>query len=130
MLLITMVLALSFGGLTLFFRDPVFLKWKFSIIEWSLGISLLASQFLGKKPFIRLAMEESLELPEAVWSRLNLMWALFFLFLGTLNVYVIYAFSTDFWVRFKVFGSIGLTVVFAVAQSVYLSRHMKTKEEP
>jgi len=130
MLLITMVLALLFGGLTLFFRDPVFLKWKFSIIEWSLGVSLLASQFLGKKPFIRLAMEESIELPEAVWSRLNLMWALFFLFLGTLNVYVIYAFSTDFWVRFKVFGSIGLTLVFAVAQSVYLSRHMKTKEEP
>ncbi|HEX4299608.1 MAG TPA: septation protein A [Gammaproteobacteria bacterium] len=129
MLLITMLLALSFGGLTLLFRDPVFLKWKFSVIEWSLGCSLLASQWLGKKPFIRLALEENIELPEAIWPRLNLMWALFFLFLGTLNVYIIYAFSTDFWVRFKLFGSIGLTFLFAVAQSAYLSRHMKTKEE-
>jgi intracellular septation protein len=130
MLLITMVLALFFGSLTLLFRDPVFLKWKFSVIEWSLGCSLLASQFLGKKPFIRLALEESIELPEAVWTRLNLMWALFFLFLGTLNVYVIYSFSTDFWVRFKLFGSIGLTFLFAIAQSVYLSRHIKIKENP
>jgi intracellular septation protein len=130
MLLITMVLALFFGGLTLLFRDPVFLKWKFSVIEWFLGLSLLASALLGKKPFIRLALEESIELPEAIWSRLNLMWALFFLFLGTLNVYVIYAFSTDFWVRFKMFGSIGLTFLFAIAQSVYLSRHIKAKENP
>lgn len=130
MLLITMVLALFFGGLTLLFRDPVFLKWKFSVIEWFLGLSLLVTPLLGKKPFIRLALEESIELPEAVWSRLNLMWALFFLFLGTLNVYVIYAFSTDVWVRFKMFGSIGLTLLFAVAQSVYLSRHVKPKETP
>ncbi len=128
MLLITMALALFFGGLTLLFRDPVFLKWKFSVIEWALGCSLLVSQFMGKKPFIRLALEESIELPEAIWSRLNLMWALFFLFLGTLNVYVIYAFSTDIWVRFKLFGSLGLTLAFAVVQSVYLSRHVKTKE--
>ena len=128
-LLITMVLALFLGGLTLFFRDPVFLKWKFSIVEWFLGAWILASHLLGRKSFIRLAMEESLTLPEAVWSRLNLMWGGFFLFLGTLNVYVIYNFSTDEWVKFKVWGSTGLIMLFAVAQAVYLSRHMPQEEK-
>ena len=128
-LLVTMVLALFLGGLTLFFRDPVFLKWKFSIVEWFLGLWILASQFLGKRSFIRLAMEESLKLPDAVWSRLNLMWGGFFLFLGTLNVYVIYNFSTDDWVKFKVWGSTGLLLAFAVAQSIYLARHMPREEK-
>ena len=128
-LLITMVLALFLGGLTLFFRDPVFLKWKFSIVEWFLGLWILASQLLGKKSFIRLAMEESLKLQEAVWSRLNLMWGGFFLFLGTLNVYVIYNFSTDQWVKFKFWGSTGLLLAFAVAQALYLARHMPPEEE-
>src|SRR5215469_6430487 len=125
-LLITMVLALFLGGLTLFLRDPIFLKWKFSIVEWFLGAWILFSQFAGKKSFIRLAMEESLTLPEAVWSRLNFMWGAFFLFLGALNVYVIYSFNTDAWVKFKFWGSTGLVLVFAVAQAVYLSRHMPT----
>ena len=128
-LLITMVLALFLGGLTLLFRDPVFLKWKFSIVEWFLGTWILTGRFMGKKSFIRLAMEEGLKLPEPVWSRLDYMWGGFFLFLGTLNVYVIYNYSTDAWVSFKLWGSSGLIMVFAVAQAVYLSRHMPKEEE-
>ncbi|HSN17952.1 MAG TPA: septation protein A [Gammaproteobacteria bacterium] len=128
-LLITMVLALFLGGLTLFFRDPVFLKWKFSIVEWFLGLWILASQFTGRRSFIRLAMEESMTLPEAVWLRLNLMWGGFFLFLGTLNVYVIYSFSTDGWVKFKFWGSTGLMLAFVVVQALYLSRHMPEEQE-
>ena len=128
-LLITMVLALFLGGLTLLLRDPVFLKWKFSVVEWFLGAWILVSQFMGKKSFIRLAMEESLKLPEAVWSRLDYLWGGFFLFLGSLNVYVIYSFSTDDWVKFKLWGSTGLIMLFVVAQAVYLSRHMPREEE-
>lgn len=129
-LLITLVLSLVLGGATLLFRDPVFIKWKFSVVEWVLGALLLGSQFLGKKSFIRLAMEESVKLPEPVWARLNLMWSGFFLFLGTLNVYVIYAFDTEGWIRFKLYGSTGLIVVFAIVQSFYLARHMPTEEKP
>ena len=128
-LLITMVLALFLGGLTLLFRDPLFLKWKFSIVEWFLGAWILASQFMGKRSFIRLALEEGVKLPEAVWSRLNFMWGGFFLFLGTLNVYVLYSFSTDEWVKFMVWGSTSLFLVFAVLQGIYLSRHMPQEEE-
>ena len=128
-LFITMVLALFLGGLTLFFRDPVFLKWKFSIVEWFLGLWILASQLAGKKSFIRLAMEESIHVPEGIWSRLNLMWGGFFVFLGSLNVYVIYNFSTDAWVKFKFWGSMGLIIAFSFAQALYLSRHMPQEQE-
>lgn len=128
-LLITMVLALFLGGLTLFFRDPVFLKWKFSIVEWFLGLWILASQLTGKHSFIRLAMEEGIKIPESIWTRLNLMWGGFFLFLGTLNVYVIYNFSTDAWVKFKFWGSTSLMLVFIVLQGLYLSRHMPEQQE-
>ncbi len=129
-LLITLVLSLVLGGATLLFRDPVFIKWKFSVVEWLLGGLLLGGHFLGKKSFIRLAMEESMQLPEPVWTRLDLMWSGFFLFLGTLNVYVMYAYSTDGWIRFKLYGSTGLIVVFAVVQSLYLARYMQTEEKP
>jgi intracellular septation protein len=129
-LLIIMVLALFLGGLTLLFRDPVFLKWKFSIVEWFLGAWVLASDLMGKRSFIRLALEESVKLPEPVWSRLDWMWGGFFLFLGTLNVYVIYNFSTDAWVHFKLFGSMGLALVFVIIQAVYLAKHMPKEEKP
>ncbi len=129
LLLITMVLAVFLGGLTLFFRDPVFLKWKFSIVEWFLGAWVLASEFMGRRSFIRLAMEESLKLPEPVWSRIDWMWGGFFLFLGTLNVYVIYNFSTDDWVKFKFWGSIGLTLIFIIILAVYLAKHMPKEEK-
>ena len=115
--------------MTLLLHDPVYIKWKFSVVEWLFGLLLLASQLLGKKPFMRGIMEKHLTLPDAVWRRVNLMWAGFFLALGTLNVYVIYNFSTDAWVRFKLFGSMGLTLVFAVIQAVYLAKHLPAEDK-
>ena len=123
------VLALILGGVTLVMHDPVYIKWKFSAVEWLFGALLLGSQFLGRKPFIRLALEERIQLPDAVWARLNLMWGLFFLALGTLNVYVIYRFSTDAWVRFKIWGVSGLLLAFALVQAIYLSRHLPEEEK-
>ena len=128
--LIVAVMALVFGSVTLLLHDPVYIKWKFSVVEWLLGLALLASQFLGKKPFIRTVMEKQLPLPDTVWYRVNLMWAGFFLFLGTLNVYVVYNFSTDAWVRFKLFGSMGLTLVFIVIQAIYLAKHLPNEDKP
>lgn len=128
--LLVAVLAVGLGGVTLLLHDPVYIKWKFSVVEWLLGAGLLANQFLGKRPFMRSLMEKQLSLPDAVWRRLNLMWAGFFLFLGTLNVYIIYNFSTDAWVRFKLFGSMGLTLVFAVIQAVYIARHLPAEDKP
>lgn len=128
--LIVAVLALALGSVTLLLHDPVFIKWKFSAVEWLLGLVLLGSQFIGSKPFIRRALESQLNLPEPVWRRLNMMWAGFFLFLGTLNVYVIYNYSTEAWVHFKLYGVTGLLLLFAVLQAVYLSRYLATEGNP
>ena len=128
--LIIMVLSLVLGGATLLLRDPAFVKWKFSVVEWLFGLVLLGSQFIGRKNFIRRTLEEKIALPDRVWTRLNLMWAGFFLLLGTINVYVLYSFSTEGWVRFKLFGSMGLTLVFAIVQAFYLARHMPPEEKP
>lgn len=127
--LVVAVLALVLGGVTLLLHDPVFIKWKFSVVEWLLGLVLLGSQFIGKKPFIRRALEEKIALPDMVWARLNLMWAGFFLLLGTVNVYVLYNFSTEAWVRFKIFGATGLMLVFVIAQAFYLAKHMPPEEK-
>jgi intracellular septation protein len=127
--LMVAVAALVFGSVTLLLHDPIYIKWKFSVVEWLLGLVFLGSQFVGGKPLIRRALEEKVQLPDPVWTRLNLMWGLFFLFLGTLNVYVIYAFSTDAWVRFKVWGVTGLLIAFAVLQSLYLARHMPKEDK-
>ena len=122
--LMVTVLALVLGSVTLLLHDPVFIKWKFSIIEWLLGLVLLGSQYVGAKPFVRRALESQFQLPDGVWRRLNFMWAAFFLFLGTLNVFVIYNFSTAAWVDFKFYGVTGLLLLFALAQALYLSRHL------
>ncbi len=127
--LLVAVLAVSLGGVTLLLHDPVYIKWKFSVVEWLFGLGLLGSQYLGKQPFMRSIMEKHLSLPDGVWRRLNLMWAVFFLALGTLNVYILCNFSTDAWVRFKLFGSLGLTLAFAVVQAVYIARHLPAEDK-
>ena len=73
-------------------------------------------------------MSANLELPKAVWTKLSHAWVLFFVLSGVLNLFVAYNFSEDFWVNFKLFGLLGLTIIFIIAQGVYLSRYIK--EEP
>jgi len=70
-------------------------------------------------------MGEKISLPKPIWSQVNVAWSIFFLGLGFLNIYVVYHFSTNAWVNFKLFGTLGLILVFAIAQSIYISRHMK-----
>ena len=75
-------------------------------------------------------MDQTLNLPDDIWTRLNLSWATFFFVLGILNLYVVYNFDTETWVNFKLFGLLGLTVVFMVGQGIYLMRHMPSEDEP
>ncbi|MEM7495376.1 MAG: septation protein A [Myxococcota bacterium] len=116
-------LLLVFGGATLLLRNELFLKWKPTVFNWVLAFALLLSHFVGKQPLLqRLLASDQLQLPEAAWRRLNLVWAGFFTMLGILNLVVAYRFSTDVWVNFKVFGMMALTVLFAMAQAVYIGR--------
>jgi len=122
--LVTLGIIVVFGGLTLYLQDEMFIKWKPTVINWLFGIAFLASQWIGEKPLIQRMMAANLELPAAVWRRLNLGWTLFFLVLGGVNLFVVYSFDTATWVNFKLFGILGLTLVFVIVQSVYLTRYL------
>ncbi len=126
--LITLALLVVFGGLTLFLQDETFIKWKPTVINWLFGLVFLGSQFIGKKTIVERMMGANIELPAAVWPRINMAWALFFVFLGFVNIYVMQNFDTDTWVNFKLFGMTGLTLVFILGQGLYLTRFMK--DEP
>ncbi|MCU1719900.1 MULTISPECIES: septation protein A [Pseudomonas] len=120
---LTLVACLVFGGLTLAFHSETFLKWKAPVVNWLFALAFLGSHFVGDKVLIKRIMGHALTLPDPVWTRLNLAWIAFFLICGAANLFVAFTFQ-DFWVDFKVFGSLGMTVLFLVGQGVYLSRHM------
>jgi len=132
--LVTLVIIVVFGGLTLYLQDEQFIKWKPTVINWLFGFVFLASQWLGDKPMIERMMgsNANLVLPEEVWRNLNLSWTLFFFVLGGANFFVMTSFDTATWVNFKLFGMLGLTFLFVILQSVYLARHLpetETKKE-
>ena len=74
-------------------------------------------------------MDHAISVPDEIWTKLNLAWAGFFIFAGTINLYVAYNFSTEFSVNFKVYGLLGLTFIFAIAHAVYMSRYIKEEKE-
>ena len=93
------------------------------MLYWTMGTALLAGPLLFHRNFLRVLMGEQLTLPEPVWQRLNLAWVAFFAAMGLLNIWVAYSFSTDTWVNFKLFGTMGLTIAFVIAQALYMSRY-------
>lgn len=127
--LIALALLIVFGGITLVLHDEMFLKWKPTVVNWLFGAAFLASQFIGRKPLIQRMLDSAMSLPAAVWLRLNLAWTVFFVLMGVANLYVVYQFSTDAWVDFKLYGMFGLTLVFVIAQGFYLARHVQVSEE-
>jgi len=127
---ITFALVAVFGGLTLFLQDELFIKWKPTAINWLFALVFVGSHFIGKKTIIERMMGGNITLPSLVWAKLNIAWALFFVFLGALNIYVAFEFDTDTWVNFKMFGLMGLTFAFIVAQSLYLVPYLKEAKEP
>ncbi|MBF0254926.1 MAG: septation protein A [Gammaproteobacteria bacterium] len=131
--LITLALLLVFGGMTLAFHDPTFIKWKPSVVNWLFGAAFLISPLFGGISLTERMMSQAISVPRNIWQRLNLAWGLFFLALGCLNLFVAYSFDEATWVNFKLFGLLGLTFAFIIAQSLYLARHVKdepTTEKP
>ena len=128
MLWVSLVIIVLFGGATIYFHDEQFIKLNPTVLYWCFALVLLASPLLLKKNLIKAMMGKQLSLPENVWSRLNLAWGLFFSLMGALNLYIAFSFPLDFWVNFKLFGFLGLMIVFVVLQSIYLSRHLKEAE--
>lgn len=128
MLWVSFVLIAVFGGATLFLQDETFIKWKPTVLYWLFALSLGLAPMLFERNLIRLMMEKNVALPDPIWTRLNLAWAAFFTVMGVVNLWVAMNYSTDAWVNFKMFGSLGMMLVFIIGQTIYLSRHIK--EEP
>jgi intracellular septation protein len=129
MQLATLAIILVFGGLTLFLHDEQFIKWKPTVINWLFGGAFLLSQVWGRQTAIERLLGGNLALPPSIWRRLNLAWSVFFLVLGGINLSVMRYYDRDTWVNFKLFGMLGLTLVFVVAQSFCLSRYVQESKE-
>ncbi len=164
--LATLGLLLVFGGMTLAFQDPIFVMWKPTLVNWLFAIVFLGSQVWGEKTLIERMMGHVIQVPDPIWSRLNLLWVGFFLLSGLANLYVVYEYSgfyeaqqaliaaaghgkidlsacsslftgdllsqcqdtqmrEETWVNFKLFGMLGMTLLFVIAQALYLARHMR-----
>ena len=128
--LTTLALIIVLGGATLLLQNELFIKWKPTVVNWLFGIVFLGSQFIGKKPLIARMMSSAVVLPDSIWLRLNTGWVIFFIALGITNLFVAYNFDTDTWVNFKLFGMMGLTFLFIIAQGFYLAPHIKATDEP
>lgn len=124
MLWVSLALVVVMGGLTVWLHNETFIKWKPTLLYWVMGAAFALAPLLFGKNLLRLLLGEQLELPAPVWQRLNLAWVGFFAAMGALNLWVAYTFATATWVNFKLFGSLGLMLVFTVAQGLYLSRYL------
>lgn len=129
--LITLAIFTIFGSMTLYFHDPIFVKWKPTVIFWLFALVLIGSHLFTAKTLIQRMMENALEgkgsVPVRVWKKLNASWALFFMCLGGANLYIAYFYSNDAWVNFKFYGITSAFLVFSILQAIYLSRHITEK---
>lgn len=128
MLWISLAIIVVMGGATLWLRDPTFIKWKPTVLYWTFAGALLGADLLLGRNLIRAMLAQQITLPDAVWTRLSLSWGAFFIAMGALNLYVAFNFSESIWVNFKLFGGMGLMLVFVLVQGMYLARFVEHEE--
>ena len=122
---VSLVIIVLFGGATLITQDETFIKWKPTILYWLMGAALLVGHVFFKRNFLRQLMGAQLSLPDPIWVKLMFSWAAFFVAMGFINLWIAYNFDTDTWVSYKLFGGMGLMLVFVIAQALFLSRHVQ-----
>lgn len=128
--LITLIATLAFGGITLLLHDVTYLKWKATVINWIFALIFLGSHFIGDKVIIQRMLGHAITAPTAVWKKLNIAWVIFFICSGALNLYIAFHWSMDNWLSFKVFGNLGITLLFVVAQTIYLRPYLQHADTP
>lgn len=129
MLWISLAVIVVFGGATLLLQDETFIKWKPTVLYWLFSAVLAVAALAFRKNLIRAMMGTRVTLPDVVWGKLLASWIAFFALMGALNLIVAFNFSTDAWVNFKLFGGIGLMLVFIVLQGLMLARHIEDKAD-
>jgi len=129
MLWVTLALVVVLGGATIWFHNATFIMWKPSILYWVMGLAFWFSHAVLGKNLPQALMGEQMNLPPAIWQRINIAWIAFFGLMGLLNLYVAYSFTQSTWATFKVFGATGLMFLFVLAQGLYLSRYLPDEGE-
>ena len=121
-----------FGGATLIFRNQMFIQWKPTIFNWALAVAFGGSQFIGDKNLMQRTLGSQIQLPRAVWTKLNLLWVSNFAIVGALNLVVAYGYSEDTWVSYKLYSAIGFTLLLTILTALLISPHLKDEqpEEP
>jgi intracellular septation protein len=114
------ILVLVLGSATIFYRNATFLYWKPTVLNWAIAAAFLGSQWIGDKTIVQRMLGGAADLSRVQWTRLNQIWVAFFVLVGGVNLYVAYNFSEEFWVKFKLFGMLGLTLLFVIVQSIWL----------
>ncbi len=122
MMLVSTVILVVFGGLSIFLKNDIFFKMKPTIINALFAIILIGSTFFNK-PVLKMLLNSSMKLTDQGWSLMNKLWSGFFIFLALLNEIVWRTQTTDVWVNFKVFGIMGITIVFTIIQIPLLKKH-------
>lgn len=112
------------GGMTLYFQNDAFIKWKPTLLYWTFAAVLIGARIFTDKNIIKSMMGKEIKLPEAIWNKLNTAWAIFFAALGVLNLYIAFNFSIDTWASFKLFGTMGLMFAFILAQSFAINAYI------
>ena len=130
MLWVSLALVTLLGSATIYFHSENFIKWKPTVLYWVMGGSLLVGQLLFKKNGVKALMGAQMTLPEPVWRTVNMSWVAFFTLMGFVNLWVAFNFSTSTWVNFKLFGGMGLMLVFVLAQALLLNKHIKPDTTP
>jgi intracellular septation protein len=128
MLWVSLGVIVVFGGATLLLQNETFIKWKPTVLYWLFAAALAISALFFKKNLIRAMMEKQMTLPEPLWGRVLLSWIVFFGVMGLLNLYVAFNFSTDAWVNFKLFGGMGLMLIFVFGQAILLAKYIQEKK--
>ncbi|MBU3549077.1 septation protein A [Polynucleobacter sp. P1-05-14] len=130
---ISLVMIVVFGSLTIFLHDKTFIQLKPTALYWLFSGALFISAQFFQKNWIQVLMGKQVTLKAAsahsVWRSLNVAWAIFFFFMGALNLYVAFEYPEETWVNFKLFGSTGLLLIFVILQGVWLSKHMEHPSE-
>ncbi|MGE0583321.1 MAG: inner membrane-spanning protein YciB [Steroidobacteraceae bacterium] len=128
---ISAALVLIFGAATLLLRDQRFIQWKPTVFFWLVGLAMLASRWIGKRPLVERLLGPALgpqaQVPQSTWQRINLLWVAFYVALGCLNLAVAFNASERVWVNFKVFGLTALTFAFIAAQLPWLLKRTRTE---
>lgn len=125
MLWLSVAVIVVFGGATIWLHDETFIKWKPTILYWLFAAILIGGRLLWQRNFVRALLDRQIDLPAPAWERLLWAWVGFFACVGALNLWVAFSFPTDTWVNFKLFGLMGLTLLFTLAIGVWLARHVK-----